>query len=247
MPKPPKISSARRLAMRAASLPAMRTSPAASRETSVAAALSTSAQAVPSGYFSSRCWSTISVRRSGIIIRMPSRPPSTPTSSTREISRSKPRIRIAGIVTPRPKASDSPAEPAVCAMLFSRIVDSRAPSCFATPNSVMAMTATGIEALTVRPTFSTRYSDDAPKIMPRMTPMIRARGVISANWACAGIYGLKLESGGMVSLVAGVARRCGRTESRNIAHARMERKRRLKADYNRSILAHHVAGSNVLQ
>ncbi|KFC72788.1 hypothetical protein FG94_01744 [Massilia sp. LC238] len=96
------------------------------------------------------------VRRIGIIIRMPSRPPSTPTSITREISRSKPRIMIAGMVTPRPKASDSPAEPAVCVMLFSRMVDSRAPNFFAVWNRVMAMTATGIEALTVRPTFSTR-------------------------------------------------------------------------------------------
>ena len=35
---------------------------------------------------------------------------------------------MAGIVTPTPKAIDSPAEPAVCTMLFSRIVASRAPS-----------------------------------------------------------------------------------------------------------------------
>ncbi len=122
----------------------------------MAAAFSTSAQAVPSGYFSSRWASTIIVRRIGIIIRMPSRPPSTPTSITREISRSKPRIIIAGIVTPRPKASDSPAEPAVCVMLFSRMVDSRPPIFLNMPNRVMAITATGIEALTVRPTFSTR-------------------------------------------------------------------------------------------
>jgi hypothetical protein len=47
----------------------------------------------------------------------------------------------------------------------------------------------------------------------------------------------------MVSLVANAARRCGRTESRNIAHARTERKRALKADYNRPILAHHVVRS----
>ena len=35
---------------------------------------------------------------------------------------------IAGIVTPRPKAIDSPAEPAVCTMLFSRMVASRSPN-----------------------------------------------------------------------------------------------------------------------
>jgi hypothetical protein len=36
------------------------------------------------------------------------------------------------------------------------MVDSRAPSLRAMPNRVMAMTATGIEALTVSPTLSTR-------------------------------------------------------------------------------------------
>ena len=63
---------------------------------------------------------------------------------------------IAGIVTPTPKAIDSPAEPAVCTMLFSRMVASRPPSFDSSRNSVIEMTATGIEALTVRPTFSTR-------------------------------------------------------------------------------------------
>ena len=70
----------------------------------------------------------MSARRSGIIIRMPSRPPSTATSMTRVISRSKPRIMSAGIVTPTPNAIDSPAEPAVCTMLFSRIVALRTPN-----------------------------------------------------------------------------------------------------------------------
>ncbi len=63
---------------------------------------------------------------------------------------------MAGIVTPTPKAIDSPAEPAVCTMLFSRMVALRAPSFERMRKSVMEMTATGIEALTVRPTFSTR-------------------------------------------------------------------------------------------
>ena len=98
----------------------------------------------------------MSARRSGIIIRMPSRPPSTATSITRVISRSKPRIMIAGIVTPTPKAIDSPAEPAVCTMLFSRIVASRAPNFENSRNSVIEMTATGIDAQTVSPTLSTR-------------------------------------------------------------------------------------------
>ena len=63
---------------------------------------------------------------------------------------------IAGIVTPTPNAIDSPAEPAVCTMLFSRIVASRPPNFESRRNSVIEMTATGIDALTVRPTFSTR-------------------------------------------------------------------------------------------
>ena len=63
---------------------------------------------------------------------------------------------IAGIVTPTPNAMDSPAEPAVCAMLFSRMVASLAPKTRNTLNSVMEMTATGMDALTVSPTLSTR-------------------------------------------------------------------------------------------
>ncbi len=75
---------------------------------------------------------------------------------TRMISRSKPRMRIAGMVTPTPKAIDSPAEPAVCTMLFSRIEAPRPPILRSRRNRVIEMTATGIEALTVRPTLSTR-------------------------------------------------------------------------------------------
>ena len=121
-----------------------------------APAINTAAQAVPSGYLSTPCSFTISARRRGIIIRMPSRPPSTATSITRVISRSKPRMRIAGIVAPMPNAIDSPAEPAVCAMLFSRIEASRPPTFDQPRNSASEITATGIEALTVSPTLSTR-------------------------------------------------------------------------------------------
>ena len=99
----------------------------------------------------------MSARRSGIIIRMPSAPPRTATNITRVSSKSKPSIMMAGMVTPTPKAIDSPAEPAVWAMLFSRIVASPVPNNLeASRNSVSEMTATGIDALTVRPTFSTR-------------------------------------------------------------------------------------------
>jgi hypothetical protein len=63
---------------------------------------------------------------------------------------------IAGMVTPTPNAIDSPAEPAVCTMLFSKIVASRTPILDNRRKKVIEMTATGIEALTVRPTFKTR-------------------------------------------------------------------------------------------
>ncbi len=53
------------------------------------------------------------------------------------------------------------------------------------------MTATGIEALTVRPTFSTRYSDEAPKIMPSMVPTMIGNGVSSRIFVAAGMYGSK--------------------------------------------------------
>ncbi len=145
----------RRLPPRSASS-ARAAAEAAPRDSADAPAFSTSAQAVPSGYLSRPCWATMSARRSGIIMRIPRSPPSTATSITREISRSKPRIMIAGIVTPTPNAIDSPAEPAVWTMLFSRIVASFTPSFDARRNSAIEITATGIDALTVSPTLSTR-------------------------------------------------------------------------------------------
>jgi len=63
---------------------------------------------------------------------------------------------MAGMVTPRPNAIDSPADPAVCTMLCSRIVASRPPIFERTRKSAIEITATGIDALTVRPTFKTR-------------------------------------------------------------------------------------------
>ena len=53
----------------------------------------------------------MNARRKGIIIKMPSRPPSTPTVMMRTTSMSKPSSSRAGMVTPTPKAIDSPADP----------------------------------------------------------------------------------------------------------------------------------------
>ncbi len=57
----------------------------------------------------------------------------------------------AGIVKTTPPATDSPADPIVCTMLFSRMVEP--PSFLRTE---MARTAIGIEALTVSPARSPR-------------------------------------------------------------------------------------------
>ena len=50
-------------------------------------------------------------------------------------------------------------------------------------------TATGIEADTVMPTFSTRYSDDAPKTMPSTAPTSTAGQVNSGITTSSGTYG----------------------------------------------------------
>src|SRR5919201_12527 len=90
----------------------------------------------------------------------------------------------AGIVKTTPPATDSPAEPIVWTMLFSRIVDP--PSVLRTE---IASTAIGIDALTVRPARSPRYTVDAPKIRPNTTPMRIAFIVNSAGDCAAGTYG----------------------------------------------------------
>src|SRR5713226_9053093 len=197
MPRPAKIVFAPICSDSAATSPSRW---AAARDSSEAPAFNTSAQAVPSGYFNWPCWATIRARRNGIIIRMPRSPPSIATSITRVTSRSSPRIMIAGIVTPTPKAIDSPAEPAVCTMLFSRIVASFNPTFERMRNTVIEITATGIEALTVKPTFKTKYSEDAPNTIPSSVPMISGNIVNSRSFTDAGIYGRKLARNGFAGL-----------------------------------------------
>ena len=95
--------------------------------------------------------------RRGIIARIPSKPPKTDTTMTRWISMSKPSNKSAGMVTPTPKAMDSPADPAVCTMLFSRMVACRILNSFERAlKRVIAKTETGMEAETVIPTLRTR-------------------------------------------------------------------------------------------
>ena len=83
-----------------------------------------------------------------------------------------------------PAAIDSPAEPIVCTMLFSRIVER--------PNArktEIDSTAIGIDADTVRPTFSARYTVEAPNRTPNKAPKITALAVNSAGASVAGTNG----------------------------------------------------------
>jgi hypothetical protein len=49
------------------------------------------------------------------------------------------------------------------------------------------MTATGIDALTVMPTFNTRYREDAPKIRPSTAPTTSGSTVSSRIVVAAGM------------------------------------------------------------
>src|SRR5947209_8591650 len=105
----------------------------------------------------------------------------------------------AGIVKTTPPATDSPADPIVCTMLFSRMVEP--PSFFSTE---IASTAIGIEALTVRPARRPRYTVDAPNSRPNSDPMMTALSVNSAGDCEAGTYGLDAR-GSADPVVTGVA------------------------------------------
>src|SRR5437762_13127042 len=85
-------------------------------------------------------------------------------------------------------------------MLFSRIVASRNPTFERTRNTVIEITATGIEALTVSPTFKTKYSDDAPNTIPSSVQMISGSGVNSRKRTFAGMYGRNLLMNGFARL-----------------------------------------------
>ena len=84
-------------------------------------------------------------------MRTPRIPPVSATRNVTGICIGKPRKMSAGIVKTTAAATDSPAEPVVCTMLFSRIVE-----CPSFLRIVIAMTAIGIEADVVSPTRSPR-------------------------------------------------------------------------------------------
>ena len=115
---------------------------------------------------------TISCRRSGIMNSTPSHPPISARKNTRQYSvfSEKPMKISAGKVKITPAATDSPAEPVVCTILFSRIVD--------LPNArrmEIESTEIGIDAETVSPARSPTYTDTAPNSAPKIAPRITAR------------------------------------------------------------------------
>src|SRR5262245_29819412 len=97
----------------------------------------------------------------------------------------------AGTVNTTRPAIDSPADPIVWTMLFSRIVEP--PSFFRTE---IASTAIGMDALTVRPARRPRYTVDAPNSSPKSEPRITARPVNSAGDCAALMYGWNAPCGG---------------------------------------------------
>src|SRR4029077_1707551 len=108
----------------------------------------------------------------GIMNNTPSHPPISARKKTRQYSvfNEKPRKISAGRVKMTPAATDSPAEPVVCTMLFSRIVD--------LPNArriEIDSTEIGIEAETVSPARNPTYTETAPNKMPNNEPRITAR------------------------------------------------------------------------
>src|SRR5579862_5728248 len=161
-------------------------------------ATSTSAQAVPSGNVRLPCSFTINCRRSGIMNSTPSHPPSSASGKIRQNVNSDPNPKniSAGIVNITPAASDSPADPVVCTILFSRIVDR--------PNArkmLIDNTAIAIDADTVNPARNPTYTVTAPNNNPNNAPSTTARKVNSASDSSAGTYGLN-SPGGAVELQA---------------------------------------------
>ena len=77
---------------------------------------------------------------------------------------------------------DSPAEPVVWIMLFSKMVVLKN----FRPMEI-ARTAIGIDAETVKPAFNARYTVAAPKITPKIAPNKMDLSVNSATLLPAGI------------------------------------------------------------
>ena len=121
---------------------------------------------------------TMSCRRKGIMNNTPSQPPISARKNTRQYSvfSENPMKISAGSVKMTPAATDSPAEPVVCTILFSRIVD--------LPNArrmEIDSTAMGIDAETVSPARNPTYTETAPNSAPKIAPRITARQLNSVS------------------------------------------------------------------
>src|SRR5262249_35586977 len=135
-------------------------------------ATSTSAQAVPSGNDRFPCSFTMSCRRIRPMNTPPSQPPSSASGKIRQNVKSElnPRKISAGSVNMTPAASDSPADPVVCTMLFSRIVDRPKAR-----RMLMDNTEIGIDAETVSPARNPTYTVTAPNSSPNNEPSTTTR------------------------------------------------------------------------
>src|SRR4029453_8379657 len=115
-------------------------------------------------------------------------------------------------------------------MLFCKTFASRVRNIFEQiRKKEMESTATGIEALTVKPTLSTRYSDEAPKAIPSNVPTTKCGHVSSGNCTDAGINGLKLAARGFVGrapTISGYS--CGGFEVSTVAICKSFEKTRYK-------------------
>lgn len=89
----------------------------------------------------------------------------------------------AGSVKIAPAASDSPAEPIVCTILFSSIEFLRR----ITRITPIEITAAGIDADTVIPTRRPRYAFAAPNTTARIIPKITEVAVNSGTTLSAGM------------------------------------------------------------
>src|SRR5713101_9136151 len=138
----------------------------------------------------------MSCRRSGTMKSTPSHPPRSANGKIRQNVNSEPKPRKinAGIVNMTPAASDSPAEPVVWTMLFSRMVERPKAR-----RMLMESTEMGIEAETVSPARKPTYTVTAPKSNPKSAPRIRARMVNFFGLSSADMY-VRNSPGGAVEL-----------------------------------------------
>src|SRR5712691_2287589 len=100
----------------------------------------------------------------------------------------------AGKVKMTPAARDSPAEPVVCTILFSRMVER--------PKArriLMDKTEMGIDAETVSPARRPTYTVTAPNSNPQSAPRMTARMENSLGLSDAGMY-VRNSPGGAVEL-----------------------------------------------